>query len=136
MNILQKLGLKLLGAAALATIKGDVVELTRKATKIENESFPISSVVGTNRLEDWLQGQLETKFRGSQVQAALLRTLVDGDRDKSYAIIEAARVAEESGEGFMKKKAAVLKVIREVAPGMKRSAEQLAIELAVQLIKG
>lgn len=136
MNILQKLGLKLLGAAALATIKGDVVELTRKAAKIENESFPISSVVGTNRLEDWLQGQLETKFRGSQVQAALLRNLVDGDRDKSYAIIEAARVAEESGEGFMKKKAIVLKVIREVAPGMKRSAEQLAIELAVQLIKG
>uniref|UniRef100_A0AB39CD74 Tail assembly protein n=1 Tax=Pseudomonas phage RVTF4 TaxID=3236931 RepID=A0AB39CD74_9VIRU len=135
LSFIQNLGLKLLGDA-LSTIKGDVVTLTRKTVEKENETKTLDAIVGTPRLERFFQNVLTDRSGpgATQIASALLSGIVGGNK-VAYAITEAARTAEESGEGFMKKKAAVLRVIREVAPGLKKSQEQLAIELAVQLIK-
>lgn len=145
LSFIQNLGLKLLGSNALATIKGEVVKLTERSTEqkvrgtveVENTTRPLGEVVGRGRLEEFFRDALKSRAGagGNQVTAALLLALVHGDTSAAHAISKAAQTAEDSGEGFMKKKAAVLKVVREVSPGLKKSQEQLLIELAVQSIK-
>jgi len=141
LSFLQNLGLKLLGTDALAAIKGEVVDLTRKTVEDEHATAlreqPLSLMVGASRLETFFHDTLRARARAgsNQVTSALLLSLVGDNYQVAYSITEAARVAEESGEGFMKKKAAVLRAIREKELGLSKSQEQLVIELAVQLIR-
>lgn len=132
MNLLQKLGLKLLGQPALAAIKGEVVDLTRLSVAQETKAKSFTARTTTGEREDFIQAELGETFRRRQIQAALLVQLV-GTADNAFTVAEAARVAEATGEGFMKKKAAVLKVVKEL--GLSKSQSQLVIELAVQLSK-
>lgn len=144
LSFFQNLGLKLLGSDALAEIKGEVVKLTertteqkvRQAVTVENITRPLRDLVGLDRLESFFRDTLLNRAGagGTQVTSALLLSLV-GTTEAAWKISEAAQNAEASGEGFMKKKAAVLKVVREVVPGLKKSQENLVIELAVQSIK-
>lgn len=138
MSFLQNLGLKLLGAEALAAIKAEVAAITEKKTRAtieeENKSKPLSAIVGNFRVERLFAETLDERAGpgANQVTSALLRALVP---EGAFGIEVAAREAELSGEGFMKKKAHVLRVVKEVAPHLTKSQQQLAIELAVQLIK-
>ncbi|MCY1445574.1 hypothetical protein D9M71_620940 [compost metagenome] len=132
MNILQTIGLKLLGQQALAAIKGEVVDLTRISVAQENKAKSFAERTTSNEREDYIQAEISHPGRLRQVQAALLVQLV-GCQERAFEVTKAADVAEASGEGFMKKKAAVLKVVKEF--GLSKSVSQLVIELAVQLSK-
>jgi hypothetical protein len=134
MSFLQTLGLKLLGADALAVIKGEVVQLTRATVAAEQDRAEVDTFVPRSRLEKFFQYTLNSRAQAgaNQVTSALLKGIVG---DHALLITNAARDAEASGEGFMKKKAAVLKVIKEFVPTLTKSQQQLVIELAVQLAK-
>ncbi|WDS62200.1 hypothetical protein [Pseudomonas phage D6] len=138
MSLLQTIGLKLLGEKALAEIKGEVAKITERTTRetIEREipTRAINDLVGRGRLEQFFHATLEARAKAgpNQVTSALLRGIVG---EGAFGIECAAREAEASGEGFMKKKAHVLRVVKEVAPQLTKSQQQLVIELAVQLIK-
>lgn len=126
MSILKKIGFALIGKETLATMNLDTVQLTRTAMEAEQKEL--------------FKAQFEQRFfeetklasRQAQLLSAVLFHLT-GSSDKAYQVIAAANTAEQSGEGFMKKKAAVLKVVKEL--GLSKSQNQLVIELAVQLIK-
>lgn len=126
MSILKKIGFALIGKETLATMNLDTVQLTRTSVEAEQKEL--------------FEAQFEQRFfqetklasRQAQLLSAVLFHLT-GSSDKAYQVITAADVAEQSGEGFMKKKAAVLKVVKEL--GLSKSQNQLVIELAVQLIK-
>lgn len=133
MNFLQKIGLALLGDARLAEIKKDVVDLTRRTIEHENKTTSLVDLVGRDRVERHLSAALAHGGRYDQIVRSLLVQQFYGDEQKANALIDAAVEAEKSGEGFMKKKAAVLKVAKEL--GLAKSKANLAIELAVQLTK-
>lgn len=144
MSFIQNLALKLLGSDALAVIKAEAAAQARAETetKLRNEfardlgSKGLVDLVGNHRVETFFSTTLGDRAAYSrQVHSALLLALCSGKTDIALAIVSAANLAEVSGEGFMKKKAAVLKVIKEKIPGISKSNAQLAIELAVQLIK-
>lgn len=138
MSFLQTIALKLLGQEALAKIKADVVEITKRTTLEEvdkkNKTQPLEAIVGTPRLERFFANVLEERAAAgpNQITSALLRAIVP---EGAFGIEVAAREAEGSGEGFMKKKAHVLRAVKEIAPHLTKSQQQLVIELAVQLIK-
>lgn len=136
LSFLQTLGLKLLGTVALNEIKDGVAAETKRSTEREVLSRSVSELVPASKIEQIIHDAISTRAGtgSNQVTSALLRNLA-GSNENAYQITKAARDAELSGEGFMKKKAAVLRKIREVAPGLPKSAEQLLIELAVQSIK-
>jgi hypothetical protein len=132
MSILKNIGLFILGDSALAEIKNEVVELTTRTVLTTEARKVFTDRTSFGEREDFLQNELHETGRRRQVQAALL-TQLTGSGDNAFTVADAARKAEESGEGFMKKKAAVLKVVKEL--GLSKSKSQLVIELAVQLIK-
>lgn len=132
MSIIQKIGFALIGATTLAEIKKEVVELTTRTVLATEGLKSFFERTTSSQREDFIANELFNAGRIRQVQAALLVQLVGGE-GPAFTITEAARKAEETGEGFMKKKAAVLKVVKEL--GLSKSASQLAIELAVQLSK-
>lgn len=136
LSFLQNLGLKLLGVEALAKIKGEVAESTKQETERAVLRRSVSELVPSGKIEEIIQHAIDTRagHGANQITSALLRNLV-GSTDAAYLVTAAAADAENSGEGFMKKKAAVLRKVREVSPGLPKSVEQLIIELAVQMLK-
>jgi hypothetical protein len=132
MSLLQTLGLKLLGSDALAAIKAEVVTLAERTFRKTEDNKSFVDRTSTHDRELFLSDEIANPGRLRQIQAALLVQLV-GDKQRAYEVIKASDEAEASGEGFMKKKAAVLKVVKEF--GLSKSVNQLVIELAVQLSK-
>lgn len=133
MNFLQKIGLALLGDARLAEIKKDVADITRASVAHEIKNTSLVDLVGRERVEKHLTSTLQHGGRYDQIVRSLLIQQFYGDEEKATTLIDAAVKAENSGEGFMKKKAAVLKVAKEL--GLAKAKANLAIELAVQLTK-
>lgn len=133
MNFLQKIGLALLGDKRMAEIKKDVVDLTRRTVAHEQKNHSLVDLVGRERIEDYFSTRLSNGSNYDRIVRAVLIQLFEGDAFKATALIDAAVKAENSGEGFMKKKSAVLKVAKEL--GLVKSQANLAIELAVQLTK-
>lgn len=130
MNFVQKIGLALLGKQALAEIKKDVVTITTASVQAEEGLKRVSAVNAA------FDDGVKTTVKGyatypAGTQALVLENLVG--KDATQTLIKAAGEAEASGEGFMKKKAAVHKIAKTL--GLSKSGANLAVELAVQLIK-
>lgn len=129
MSLIKSLGLKLLGQAGLAEILKE--EAVRTASTVHRKYAQHLSPEAAQRQVD---AALVDVKNAPTLQFTVLRSIV-GDSATTIILIDAVKQAEASGESFMKKKSAVLKVIKEVAPGLTKSQNQLAIELAVQLAK-
>jgi hypothetical protein len=142
MSFIKSLGLKLIGAEALDAIRNEAHEkgIVKGRNDLVNEqkNIPISKLVDGDRLENWFSEALAKRAGGggNQINSALLLKLAGSDKSATLAIINAVHRAEASGEGWMKKKAIVLKVVREVLGKRTKSIEQLIIELAVQAARG
>lgn len=131
MSILQTIGLKLLGTEALATIKKEVVEITRKSVLAEEAGKSIGERVGYTKLNDYVRAvNAQPAYRDLILRTALGHLVGPANVD---ALVSSAVEAEKSGEGFMKKKSAVLKDAKLYTTS--KSEAQAAVELAVQLTK-
>lgn len=135
MSILKSIGLALIGKKNLAAMNGETTNLARTTLLAEQAGQPLTTVAGRVRLEQFFANTLAERSApgDNQITAALLVGLA-GSTKAAEALVAAAAHAEGTGEGFMKKKAAVLKVAKSL--DLSKSQCQLAIELAVQLIKG
>ncbi len=133
MSILKTIGFALIGKQALADIKAEVVALTTATVKAEEAAKPLEKRFSSKEREQFLADALYSPARGNQLAAGLLTIITGGDIATSLALTNAARDAELTGAGFMKKKSQVHQQAKLI--GMTKADTNLAVELAVRLSK-